>query len=74
MPPDFAVGQPAYWLHNIRLGWQTADGRAGVAAWCRNVMDERYKNYAFDASRFEGVVINFLGDPRSCGAELSFSW
>ena len=45
-----------------------------MAGWCRNVMDERYKTYAFDASRFEGVVINFVGDPRSCGVELEFTF
>jgi iron complex outermembrane receptor protein len=72
--PDFAVGQPAFWLHNVRLGWRSSDGRLGLAAWCRNVADERYKTYAFDTSRFAKVVINFVGLPRTCGGDISLTW
>ena len=72
--PPFTVGQAAYWLHDFRLTYQDASGSFEVAGWCRNLNDERYKNFAFDASRFGGVVINFVGDPRTCGAEVGFTW
>jgi iron complex outermembrane receptor protein len=72
--PDFAVGQPAFWLHNLRLGFRSADGRFEVAGWCRNIADERYKTYAFDTSRFFRVVVNFLGPPRTCGGDISVRW
>ena len=32
--------------------------------------DEVYKNYAFDASNFSNVVLNFVGTPRTIGADV----
>jgi iron complex outermembrane receptor protein len=72
--PPFTVGQAAYWLHDARLTYRDANSIFKVAGWCRNLADQRYKNFAFDASRFGGVVINFVGDPRTCGVEFGFSW
>jgi iron complex outermembrane receptor protein len=72
--PELTLGQRAYALHNIRLNWGLPGGMTQIAGWCRNLTDERYKTYAFDVSQFRGVVINNLGDPRSCGADLSLTW
>ena len=72
--PPFAIGQPAYWLHNVRLTWASPESQFQISGWCRNVDDERYKSYAFDASNFRGLVVNFVGDPRSCGAEVALTW
>ena len=72
--PEGTLGQSAYVTHNVRLGYRPADSGIEVSGWCRNVTDERSKTYAFDASRFRSVVINFVADPRSCGADVSFSW
>jgi outer membrane receptor protein involved in Fe transport len=72
--PDFAVGQPAFWLHNLRLSYRTPAGNMEIAGWVRNLMDTRYKSYAFDASFFSKVVINFVGEPRTFGADLSIRW
>ncbi len=72
--PPFALGQPAYWLHSIRLSWAAAEGQFQVSGWCRNVADQRYKSYAFDASNFRGLVVNFVGDPRSCGFDLGYTF
>jgi len=49
-------------------------GTTQIAGWCRNVADTRYKTYAFDVSQFRGIVINNVGDPRSCGVDLSLTW
>ena len=49
-------------------------GNIEVAAWVRNLMDKRYKTYAFDASFFSRVVVNFVGEPRTIGLDLSISW
>jgi iron complex outermembrane receptor protein len=70
--PKGSIGQPDFWLHNVRLDLRSADDRFGIGAWCRNVLDQRYRTFAFDASRFGKLIINFVGDPRTCGAGASF--
>jgi len=72
--PPFAIGQPAYWIHSVRLSWAAPGGQFQLSGWCRNLEDQRYKTYAFDASNFRGLVVNFVGDPRSCGGEVAFTW
>jgi iron complex outermembrane receptor protein len=72
--PEFTTGQAAYMLQNVRLSWTAPGGQFEVSGWCRNIMDERYKTYAFDVSNVRGVIINFVSDPRTCGGELNFTW
>jgi iron complex outermembrane receptor protein len=69
--PKYAVGQEAYWLHNVRLGYRVPEGNIEIAGWCRNLTDKVYKTYAFDASTFAGVLINFVGEPRTYGMDLT---
>jgi outer membrane receptor protein involved in Fe transport len=71
---DYTIGQKEFWLHNFRLGYRTPEGNIEVAAWVRNIEDQRYKNYAFDASNFAKLVVNFVGPPRTVGIDLSISW
>jgi outer membrane receptor protein involved in Fe transport len=68
--PEYATGQKAYWLHNIRLGYRTPDGRVEIAGWVRNLTDEVYKSYAFDASTFGRNVVNYVGEPRTYGLDF----
>jgi iron complex outermembrane recepter protein len=68
--PEFAIGQTAYWLHNLRLGYRTPSSNVEFAIWCRNVADKVYKNYAFDATNFSQVVLNFTGQPRTIGFDV----
>ena len=49
-------------------------GNVELAGWVRNVEDQVYKNFAFDASRFNNIVINFPGEPRTIGFDLSFTF
>jgi len=72
--PKGTLGQAALLTHNVRLSYSPRSGGIELSGWCRNVTDERSKTYAFDASRFRSVVINFVGDPRSCGADVAFTW
>jgi iron complex outermembrane receptor protein len=69
--PEYGVGQRRYWLHNVRLGYRVPEGNIEIAGWCRNLTDEVYKTYAFDASTFANVVINFVGEPRTYGLDLT---
>ena len=41
-----------------------------VAVFCRNLEDTVYKNFAFDATNFSQVVLNFVGTPRTVGADV----
>jgi iron complex outermembrane receptor protein len=72
--PDYAIGQKAYFLHNVRLAYRTPSRNVEIAGWCRNVEDQTYKNFVFDASRFTGIVINFPGEPRSYGIDVTFTF
>jgi iron complex outermembrane receptor protein len=72
--PVLAVGQEAFVLHNLTLAYRTPDGTIEVSGWVRNLLDERYKTYAFDASQFSKIVINFVGQPRTVGTDISIRW
>jgi iron complex outermembrane receptor protein len=72
--PEYAAGQRAFWLHNARLAYRTPSGNIEIAGWVRNFTDQVYKPFAFDASTFANVVINFVGMPRTYGVSLSLRW
>jgi outer membrane receptor protein involved in Fe transport len=72
--PEFAIGQPAYWLHDVRLAYRTPTANVEVAVWVRNLTDEVYRTFAFDASSFSGVTLNFVGRPRTIGVDFSVSF
>ncbi len=73
--PRHAVGQRAFWLHNVTLTYRTpGDGNIEVSAWVRNVTDEVYKTLAFDASAGAGLVGNLVGDPRTYGMTAAVKW
>ncbi len=72
--PKFALGQRAWWIHNIRLSYLTPVGNVEVSGWVRNILDQRVKTYAFDASFFGQAVINFVGRPRTAGADVTITW
>ena len=68
--PRYAVGQEAFWLHNLRLSYRLPGDRIEVSGWVRNLTDEVYKSGAFDASNSVGMVGNRVGDPRTYGGSL----
>ncbi len=73
--PENAIGQRAFWLHNLRLMYRTpGEGNTEIALWVRNLDDFVYKTYGFDASTFQDVVINYIGDPRTFGLDITFHW
>jgi len=69
--PENAIGQQAYWLHNLRLSYRLPTGTSEISFWVRNVADQRYKNYSFDASFFRKITIHFPGEPRAIGLDFS---
>jgi outer membrane receptor protein involved in Fe transport len=69
MPPD-TIGQPAFWLHNLRLSYRLPNGQVEIAGWVRNLANTPYKTFAFDGSTFQRTSIYFVGDPRTFGGTL----
>lgn len=65
--PEHTIAQRAFWLHNLRLGYRTPDGRLELAFWVRNLENTAYKTFAFDGSTFQSTTIYFVGDPRTYG-------
>ncbi|MDE0883925.1 MAG: TonB-dependent receptor [Myxococcota bacterium] len=72
--PELTLGQPAYAIHNLRLSYRNADSNAEVSLWVRNLTDQRYKSYAFDATSFNAVILNFVGEPRSFGIDFALNF
>ncbi len=69
--PRYALGQPAYWVHNFRLGWRSPSEQYEVAFWVRNIFDEVYLTDAFDLSAGFGLILEVVGDPRTVGVTFS---
>lgn len=71
----YTVGNRAYALHNVRLSWEPAgDSGLQVAGYCRNLTDQRYGAFGVDLSNFSTQMFFFLGDPRTCGADVRLTW
>jgi len=58
-------------IHNLRLTYRNPESTVEVAFWVRNLTDQRYRSYAFDASTFSNLILNFVGEPRSMGVDLA---
>ena len=71
--PEYTIGQPAYLLHGVRLTWRSPSGNLELAGWARNLTDEVYKVYAFNAQAI-GFVGNFVGQPRTYGVSMMLNW
>jgi iron complex outermembrane receptor protein len=69
--PRNTIGQPAYWIHNVRLSYLTPDESIEVAAWVRNVEDKTYKTFSADLTTFQKTTLHFVGDPRTFGVTTS---
>ena len=72
--PECAVGQCAFWLHNLRLTYRTPDGNIEIAGWVRNIEDTVYRTYGFDASGFDSLIINYVSEPRFYGLDFTVRW
>jgi outer membrane receptor protein involved in Fe transport len=69
--PENAIAQPAYWLHNIWVGYRPPAGNIEIGGWVRNLTDEVYRTFAFDASNFSQTTIHLLGTPRTYGLTVN---
>jgi len=72
--PDATIAQGPFWLHNLRLAYRPPGGRIEIAGWVRNLTNEAYKNFGFDASTFNKTTIYFVGDPRTVGGTVTVTF
>jgi outer membrane receptor protein involved in Fe transport len=68
--PDDTIGQRALALHNIRLAYRPASGNIEIAGWVRNITNEVYKTFGFDATEGPKLVGYLLGVPRTYGGSI----
>ena len=45
-----------------------------VTGWVRNLANQSYKTFAFDASTFNDTSIYFVGDPRTYGGTFTVNF
>ena len=71
---NFQNSQDGYMLVNARLGVTSPDEKWEFAIWGRNLTDKFYVSQSFD--NFPGIFPsqNFLGDPATYGATLTFRY
>ncbi|MAI78332.1 MAG: hypothetical protein CL917_05300 [Deltaproteobacteria bacterium] len=72
--PEYAIGQEAFWLHNVSLRYQPPVANVEILGWVRNVTDKTYKSYAYDASYFGDLTVNWVGEPRTFGGSVKFTF
>ena len=72
--PKGTIGQKDFWLHDVSLRYRPPIPNLEILAWVRNVTNEEYKTFAFDATFFANLVVNFVGEPRTYGATASFTF
>ena len=68
-----AVSENAYWLVNSRLALARESGAWEVAAWIRNLTDETYFTQLF-RSGTAAALSGLVGNPRTCGVEVNYSF
>ncbi len=65
------VSQPAYWLENIRAGYEFDHGKWEIAAFVRNLSNQKYEDDIFDLRSPFGFLQGITGKPRWIGAEVN---
>jgi len=71
---DPVKNQPGYTLVNARVGVQSEDKRWAVEAFAQNLFDDTYYQVGFNAVLQTGSYDAFLGQPRTYGVTLRYSY
>ena len=71
---DPVKNQPGYTLVNARVGLSSADKRWAVEAFAQNLFDDVYYQVGFNAVLQSGSYDAFLGQPRTYGVALRFTY
>ncbi|HEX2594376.1 MAG TPA: TonB-dependent receptor, partial [Rhizomicrobium sp.] len=65
--------QRPYWLENARVGYSFDDDQWEVAAYVRNISNQKYFLDVFDLS-FLGYYQGIMGQPRTWGGEVNYKF
>ncbi|WP_068874765.1 MULTISPECIES: TonB-dependent receptor [unclassified Phenylobacterium] len=71
---DPVKNQPGFTLVNARVGLTSADKRWAVEAFAQNLFDDVYYQVGFNAVLQSGSYDAFLGQPRTYGVALRYSY
>ena len=71
---DPVKNQPGFTLVNARVGLTSADKRWAVEAFAQNIFDDVYYQVGFNAVLQSGSYDAFLGQPRTDGVALRFTY
>ncbi|MEM9316710.1 MAG: TonB-dependent receptor, partial [Pseudomonadota bacterium] len=72
--PNDTIGQKPYWLHNMLLTYRPPIGNVALEFYVRNLTNQAYRNFSFDAAQFQRTTIHFIGEPRTFGATFSIQF
>ena len=71
---DPNVLQESFWKFNARVGLGSIDGTWEVAAYARNLTDERVISFSLDAPLSAGIYANGLAEPRVYGLQARYNF
>ncbi|MHB8530845.1 MAG: TonB-dependent receptor, partial [Caulobacteraceae bacterium] len=71
---DPYITQDGYWLENARVAYSWHDSKYEVAAYVRNLSDEKYYFDKFDLTSPFGYIQGIVGTPRSFGVEVNLKY
>ncbi|MBU1376701.1 MAG: TonB-dependent receptor [Alphaproteobacteria bacterium] len=71
---DPVKNQPAFTLVNARVGLSSADKRWAVEAFAQNLFNDVYYQVGFNAVLQSGSYNTFLGQPRTYGVALRYTY
>ncbi len=71
---DAVKNQPGFTLVNARVGLSSADKRWAVEAFAQNLFDDVYYQVGFNSVLQSGSYNAFLGQPRTYGVALRFTY
>lgn len=72
--PEYTIGQQPYWLHNLLFIYRPPTGNWALELFVRNVSDQVYRTFSFDATVFANTTIHYTGEPRMFGGTLSVNF
>ncbi|MBU3071299.1 TonB-dependent receptor [Aestuariicella sp. G3-2] len=64
--------QEAYWLTNMRMGFQTQDEQLEIAVWVKNLTDEEYTSSILDLQELFNFDYAHRGRTRTLGVDASY--
>ena len=72
--PEHTFAQKPFWLHNARISYAPPSQNPIVSFWVRNIEDKAYRTLGADATAFLGTTLHFIGDPRTYGVDVVFTF